>query len=91
MKRLVIGGLVACLCGTASAQDVERDEQGRPILYEQRQVLEEGAFTGVNIEGELVRPRLDWFGGRPPGTFNPLIRFRVEFLPEMRASVDEVK
>ncbi len=73
------------------AGEVERDELGREVRYEQRQVIEEDQWAGVNIDGGLQRPTVKMIAGRTVGAFNPLIRFRVEFARELKATVDQVK
>lgn len=83
--------LLACSYGVASAQEVERDEEGRDIRHLTRQEIQEGEFRDLQIDGQLVGPSLAQIASRPALNFTPFIRLRTEFTAEMKAGIDEVK
>ena len=45
----------------------------------------------IDISGELVKPQGALLLDRKRATFNPLIKLRADFNPEMSASVTEIK
>ena len=48
-------------------------------------------FEGVDVEGQLVKPQGALLLDRKRASFNPLIKLRSDFNPEMSASVSEIK
>ena len=48
-------------------------------------------FEGVEVEGSLVRPQGALILDRKVGSFNPLIRLRMDFEPELNNSVNLIK
>jgi hypothetical protein len=70
----------------ALAQD--KDAVPRQVNYMERTEI---SFTGVNVEGELVKPAATVHIDRQRGQFNPLIRLRQNFNSEIKTSVDQVK
>ena len=48
-------------------------------------------FEGLEVEGELVKPQGALLRERSAAAFNPLIKLRTDFTPEMRQSVNEIK
>ena len=63
-------------------------DQDRTITYKKRTEID---FEGVDISGELVKPQGALLLDRKRATFNPLIKLRADFNPEMSASVTEIK
>ena len=63
-------------------------ETGREVKYKQRTEID---FEGLDVTGELVKPQGALLMDRPSATFNPLIRLRKDFNPEMTSSVSEIK
>ena len=48
-------------------------------------------FEDLEIEGQLVKPQGALLIDRKRATFNPLIKLRTDFNPEISTSVNEVK
>lgn len=67
----------------AFAQDEDRD-----IKYRERTEID---FEGVDVTGELVKPQGALLLDRKRASFNPLIKLRTDFNPEISTSVNEVK
>jgi hypothetical protein len=67
----------------ALAQD-NNDE----IRYEKETEID---FEDLEIEGALVKPQGALLIDRQTATFNPLIKLRTDFNPEISTSVSEVK
>jgi hypothetical protein len=67
----------------AMAQDDDRNVQ-----YKDRTEID---FEGVDVSGELVKPQGALLLDRKRASFNPLIKLRTDFNPEMSQSVNEVK
>ena len=72
--------LVTSLC---FAQDEDRD-----IKYSERTEID---FEGVDVTGELVKPQGALLLDRKRASFNPLVKLRTDFNPEISTSVNEVK
>ena len=66
---------------TALAQDDE-------VQYKERTEID---FEGVEVAGELVKPQGALLLERKRASFNPLIKLRTDFNPEMSQSVNNVK
>ena len=73
---------------TAMADDTEEPTNERQIVYKQRTEID---FEGLEIEGALVRPQGALILDRTAGSFNPLIRLRMDFEPELNNSVNLIK
>ena len=73
---------------TAAADDTEQPTQERRVVYKQRTEID---FEGLEIEGALVRPQGALILDRTAGSFNPLIRLRMDFEPELNNSVNLIK
>ena len=67
----------------AMAQDDDRN-----VKYEERTEID---FEGVDVSGELVKPQGALLLDRKRASFNPLIKLRTDFNPEMSQSVNDVK
>ncbi len=63
-------------------------EEDRDVTYKKRTEID---FEGVDISGELVKPQGALLLDRKRASFNPLIKLRADFNPEMSASVTEIK
>ncbi len=63
-------------------------EEDRSVTYKKRTEID---FEGVDISGELVKPQGALLLDRKRASFNPLIKLRSDFNPEMSASVTEIK
>ena len=87
LSRLLLAGAVtAAFSGAAFAQDEEVD--GRKVQYKQKTEID---FEGLDVNGELVKPSGAMVLDRKKASFNPLIKLRADFNPEMEQSIDEVK
>jgi hypothetical protein len=71
------------LISLAYAQDESRD-----IKYKDRTEID---FEGVDVTGQLVKPQGALLLDRKRASFNPLIKLRTDFNPEISTSVNEVK
>jgi hypothetical protein len=81
--------LLVCFSAWAQTEPEEIDAAtGRKIKFLER---EEIIFEGVNLHGELVGPGIIGVKETRRPVFNPLIRLRNDWNPEMKASIDEVK
>ena len=86
MTRTLAALLALGLSSSAFAQDDA--DAGRQIKYKERTEID---FEGVDVTGELVKPAGALLIDRRKAQFNPLIRLRLDFNEEMKASIDEVK
>ncbi len=67
---------------TAQAQENEK------IQYERQTEID---FEALELSGELVKPQGALIVERSGVRFNPLIELRIDFNPEMAASINLVK
>ena len=63
-------------------------EQDRSVVYKKKTEID---FEGVDVSGELVKPQGALLLDRKRASFNPLIKLRADFNPEMSASISEIK
>ncbi len=80
--------LLLMFSDTAMADTPEEPTNERQIVYKQRTEID---FEGLEIEGTLVRPQGALILDRTAGSFNPLIRLRMDFEPELNNSVNYIK
>jgi len=73
---------------TAMAEGPLSPGEDRKVVYKQRTEID---FEGVEVEGTLVRPQGALILARKAGSFNPLIRLRMDFEPELNNSVNLIK
>ena len=73
---------------TVMAEDPVSPDEDRKVVYKQRTEID---FEGVEVEGSLVRPQGALILDRKVGSFNPLIRLRMDFEPELNNSVNLIK
>ena len=71
------------LVSLALAQD-----EGRDVKYRSRTEID---FEGVDVTGQLVKPQGALLLDRKRASFNPLIKLRSDFNPEISSSVSEIK
>tara|TARA_R110001583_G_scaffold81124_2_gene216862 strand:+ start:5802 stop:6032 length:231 start_codon:yes stop_codon:yes gene_type:complete len=71
------------LVSLAIAQDDDRD-----VRYRSRTEID---FEGVDVTGQLVKPQGALLLDRKRASFNPLIKLRTDFNPEISNSVTEIK
>lgn len=73
----------------ALAEEDEIDaDSGRKIQYKSKTEID---FEGLDVEGEMVKPSSALVLDRKKASFNPLIKMRENFNPEMEESIDEVR
>ena len=75
--------ILVFLVSLASGQDSDRD-----VRYKDRTEID---FEGVDVTGQLVKPQGALLLDRKRASFNPLIKLRADFNPEISNSVTEVK
>jgi hypothetical protein len=63
-------------------------EEGRTVTYSKETEID---FEGVDVSGELVKPAGALLLDRKRASFNPLIKLRTDFNPEISKSVSEIK
>jgi hypothetical protein len=71
----------------AIAADKEEDSAGK-VVYKQQTEID---FDDLEIEGVLERPSSQLLQERKGAKFNPLIKLRENWDPEMEQSIDEIK
>jgi len=69
---------------TAHAQDKE----DRKVIYQQRTVID---FEDVDVTGELIKPAGALLIDRKRAKFNPLIKLRQDFNPEIKRTIRQVQ
>lgn len=74
------------LAGTAQAQD--KTDRELEVRYKG---VTEIDFSTLDVQGQLVRPQLEYINTLTGMTHKSLIKPRVEFDREMKHSVDEIK
>lgn len=63
-------------------------ESNDEVRYERETQID---FEDLEIEGQLVKPQGALLLDRKRASFNPLIKLRTDFNPEISTSVNEVK
>jgi len=71
------------LTSLAFGQDNDRD-----VRYKDRTEID---FEGVDVTGQLVKPQGALLLDRKRASFNPLVKLRTDFNPEISNSVTEIK
>ena len=79
--------LILMLFFPFSANGQERGDNDR-IVYKQRTEID---FDGVDIQGELVKPAGTLLLDRRAASFNPLIKLRENWNPEIKESIRTVR
>lgn len=96
MKRLfLVAALTSLYAAPVFAEDEEAndsgevdEESGRKVMYKSKTEID---FEGLDVSGEMQKPQGTYLMDRKKASFNPLIKLREDFNPEMEQSVDEVK
>ncbi|MFZ5475208.1 MAG: hypothetical protein ACOZNI_00410 [Myxococcota bacterium] len=86
-RLLVVAAALGAFASPALAQD-EDDAADRKVVYKSKTEID---FEGLDVSGELVKPSSALVLDRKKASFNPLIKLREDFNPEMEQSIDEVK
>lgn len=71
-----------------SEADEQPDTPPRRVIYQAETQID---FDALGIDAELVKPTLTYGADRVAGRFNPLIRIRQDFAPEMLDTTQEVR
>ena len=58
------------------------------VVYKKETTID---FEGVDISGDLVKPQGSLVIERRVAGFNPMIKIRIDFNPEMSESINNVK
>jgi len=85
MVQSGVAGLALLLASSAWAQDVPLDEAEAPVVTDA-----EYDFEDDLVEGEFVRPEGEYFSGDKRNRYNSLIRIRLDFVPEMLKSAEDI-
>lgn len=88
LRIFLVLGLVGASAAPAFAQDEGGDDADRKVIYKQKTEID---FEGLDVAGELVKPNSALVLDRKKASFNPLIKLRADFNPEMEQSIDEIK
>ena len=65
-----------------------QENEGDTIIYKKQTEID---FEGIEVEGSLVKPQGSLIQERRSISFNPMIRLRNDFNPEMSASINNIK
>ena len=79
--------LIVIVLLTMSLPVLAQDDD-RNVRYKDRTEID---FEGVDVSGELVKPQGALLLDRKRANFNPLIKLRTDFNPEMSQSINNVK
>lgn len=85
MKCLIL--ILLALPGLASAQETDA-APSRKVFYQKATEID---FTALNVDAELTRPSIEFYGEHSRPKFIPMTTVRKDFNPEMEASVHDVK
>jgi hypothetical protein len=72
----------------AIASDNSDSKDEKSVVYKQKTEID---FEDLEIEGSLERPSSQLLQERKGAKFNPLIKLRENWDPEMEQSIDEIK
>ena len=81
LVAIVVG--MSLVTGSALAEDRVTEK----VVIKKRTLID---FSDVNIEGELRKPDGLYFGSRKRTRFNKMINVRPNFVPEIKASTDQL-
>ena len=70
---------------TATADDNDTTPE---VVYKKETTID---FEGVDVTGDLVKPQGSLVVERRSAGFNPMIKLRADFNPEMSESINNVK
>ena len=94
MRRILArSSLVLLVAAVSTAPAWAADDEGDggggdKVVYKQKTEID---FEGLDVSGELVKPQSALVLDRKKASFNPLIKLREDFNPEMEQSVEAVK
>ena len=79
--------LTAAFASPAFAQDDELSGEG-DVRYKKKTEID---FEDVSVDGELKKPHGAYLLDKRQSSFNPLIRMKTDFNPEMIESVNQIR
>lgn len=65
-----------------------QEDSDRKVQYQRETEID---FEALDIEGQMVKPQGSLILDRSRASFNPLIKLRTDFNPEISRSVTEIK
>lgn len=65
-----------------------QEEGDRKVQYQRETEID---FEALDIEGQMIKPQGSLILDRSRASFNPLIKLRTDFNPEISRSVTEIK
>lgn len=89
MRKLVIGTVLAltmALSGVSYAQDDVVREADK-TSFKKKTIID---FSDVTIQGELTKPEGSYLLNRKKTKFRSLLKVRLDFLPELLNSTDNL-
>tara|TARA_R100000008_G_C3545699_1_gene147419 strand:- start:491 stop:748 length:258 start_codon:yes stop_codon:yes gene_type:complete len=85
MKKM----LTLILLAFSNVSFAEEPEDETPtVIYKEETEID---FEDLEIDGQIVKPDGNLIIDRTESTFNPLIKLRMDFNPEMDQSIDHIK
>ncbi len=87
MKQLLALSLAALFSLGLAAVAMAQDDDDRRVIYKSKTEID---FEDVSVDGELKKPHGAYLLDKRQATFNPLIKLRTDFNPEMYQSVHEI-
>ena len=88
MRRFIAISLALAFALGFSSMALAQDDDGdRRVIYKSKTEID---FEDVSVEGELKKPHGAYLLDKRQATFNPLIKLRTDFNPEMYQSVHEI-
>ena len=66
----------------------EPEEETPTVIYKEETEID---FEDLEIDGKIIKPEGDIIIERTESTFNPLIKLRMDFNPEMDQSISNIK
>jgi len=85
MKKLFI---IFSLLAPATTQAQDKTDKSREVIYKQRTEID---FDSVDVNGELIKPAGALVISRKRAQFNPLIKLRQDFNPEIKRTIRQVQ
>jgi len=87
MRRFIAISLALAFALGFSSMALAQDDEDRRVIYKSKTEID---FEDVSVEGELKKPHGAYLLDKRQATFNPLIKLRTDFNPEMYQSVHEI-
>ncbi len=88
MNRALIALMTALLSLSVAAPAAAQDEDESDVRYRKKTEID---FEDVSVDGELKKPHGAYLLDKRQSSFNPLIRMKEDFNPEMVESVNQIR